>query len=350
MLADVASVIQEEVTFPPVQAVPQPPAARVLASRPFLVAQQRKAKLRRAAAQSLARDQARRAHLHACLERAQVAAAALDAAPARPALAARLPSFETAEVFAPTETEDGSMQGDELRARLRGGLPRVHVTAHDLCPNCTIRLVRSLDASLLTCQLCGHTEPFLESTVETLAYGDDRDFTSFSYKRLGHFVNVVSSFQAKEASRIPFDILYCIMLLLVDEGVRSPAHVTAERVRACLRRLNLVQHYRRITQIVCRITGLEPPTHTPEQEKVLANMFRVFSAEFDRSCGTLPHIRRVNMLSYKYLHYKFCELQGYDEFLPYIGLLKGRNNLAIQDEIFYHICTRLKWEFYPTIR
>jgi hypothetical protein len=322
--------------------------AAALSRAPRHELQQRKTMLRRSAAAELGALAARARGGGGARALGDALLASLPRPlPLPPSKRGGLPVLRNATVHAPLRSLplDEAWSQRSLRRRL-GGETRVHITPHELCIYCRVRLLRSLDASTLACSLCGHTEPYVDTTLETLPYGDERDFTSFYYKRMGHFNNVMNAFQAKELSRMPLDIVYLVALRLASDGARSPRDVTMEAVRGALKRLGQTQHYKRATQIICRITGGEPPTHTPAQEETLRGMFGAFAAQFDRMRGTTS---RINMLAYKYLHYKFCELQGFDEFLPHISLLKGRAKLLVQEGIYFTVCSALGWEFYPSL-
>jgi len=52
---------------------------------------------------------------------------------------------------------------------------------------------------------------------------------------------------------------------------------------------------------------------------------------------------RKNFLSYSYILFKFCEILGLDEFKQNFQLLKGRDKLHKQDQIFRAICEKLNW-------
>jgi len=54
-------------------------------------------------------------------------------------------------------------------------------------------------------------------------------------------------------------------------------------------------------------------------------------------------------LNYYYTVYKLCELLNQDEFLPYFPLLKDKEKMIEQDEIWKKICEELDWEFIPTV-
>ena len=47
--------------------------------------------------------------------------------------------------------------------------------------------------------------------------------------------------------------------------------------------------------------------------------------------------------------YKFCELLGADEYLPYLPLLKSTQKLYECDKVWKQICAQLGWEFIRTV-
>ena len=58
---------------------------------------------------------------------------------------------------------------------------------------------------------------------------------------------------------------------------------------------------------------------------------------------------RKNFLSYSYVLHKFCELLELDELLSYFPLLKSREKLQQQDNIWEKICSSLKWQYIASI-
>ena len=58
---------------------------------------------------------------------------------------------------------------------------------------------------------------------------------------------------------------------------------------------------------------------------------------------------RVNFLNYYYVLYKLCELLKEKSYLEYIPMLKDREKLIEQDEIWKKMCSCLNWEFISTI-
>jgi hypothetical protein len=57
----------------------------------------------------------------------------------------------------------------------------------------------------------------------------------------------------------------------------------------------------------------------------------------------------VNFLNYYYALYKLCELLGETQFMNDIPMLKDREKIIEQDEIWRKMCVELDWEFIATI-
>jgi len=82
----------------------------------------------------------------------------------------------------------------------------------------------------------------------------------------------------------------------------------------------------------------------PEVEEQLCNMFLKIQEPFEKYCPA----GRTNFLSYSYVTYKFCQLLGYNEYLPHFNLLKSKDKLRQQDKIWKNICNDMGWKFYPS--
>ena len=211
--------------------------------------------------------------------------------------------------------------------------PRRHQARHDLA------------VALLSCDQCGRSKPYLDATSASTAYGEEVEFSNFSYKRSNHFQEWLNSFQAKETTEIPESVFQRVMEELYRQRISDLNKITRKKVREVLKDLKLRKYYEHVTQITCRLNGKRPPRMTPDQEEQCRLMFMAIQGPFEKNCPP----DRKNFLSYSYCLYKFCELMAYDEFLPCFSLLKGRDKLFKQDTIFKKICEELKWEFLPSI-
>ena len=74
-------------------------------------------------------------------------------------------------------------------------------------------------------------------------------------------------------------------------------------------------------------------------------MFKEIQIPFHKFC---PKSRK-NFLSYSYVLHKFVELLELDDFLPCFILLKSREKLHQQDQIWKQICGYLNWQFIPSV-
>ncbi len=230
-------------------------------------------------------------------------------------------------------------------AQRNGNNVLLYMTRKDNCEVCDEPMLMIMGEAVLSCPQCGRSKDYLDATSASTAYGEEVEFSSFSYKRSNHFQEWLNSFQAKETTEIPQRIFDRVMGELYRQRISDPAAITTKKIREVLKDLKLRKYYEHVTQITCRLSGKCPPRMTPEQEEQCRLMFMAIQGPFDKHCP--PDLK--NFLSYSYCLYKFCELMAYDEFLPCFALLKGRDKLFKQDVIFHKICDELNWEFLPSI-
>lgn len=234
---------------------------------------------------------------------------------------------------------------DEFVTHLMGQQAPVLVENRDACDRCNVNMVVLATEALLACPKCSRTRLYVQTTSQQIAYGEEvREFTSFSYKRHNHFQDWLNAFQAKESAEVPLPVVERVMTEL--HGRRfCISTITSKKVREVLKDLKLRKYYDHTAQITARITGKPPPRMTPQQEEQCRLMFRAVETSFEVHC---PAGRR-NFLSYSFCLFKFCELLGWRHFLPCFSLLKGKEKLARQDQIYKAICADLDWEFVPSM-
>ena len=80
-------------------------------------------------------------------------------------------------------------------------------------------------------------------------------------------------------------------------------------------------------------------------EETLCNLFIEIQIPYAKYCPK----NRVNFLNYYYTIYKLCEMLNYKEFLPYFPMLKDREKIIEQDQIWKKICQELNWNFIHTV-
>ena len=215
----------------------------------------------------------------------------------------------------------------------------------DICSNCNSTLTLKTIDSVLCCQNCGNTEKILINS-EKVSYKDPpRESSYFAYKRINHFNEWLAQFQAKETTDIPQDVYNGIMGELKKDKFIKLDELSYKTVREILKKLKYNKYYEHIPHIINIINGKPAPVLTRQYEDQLRMMFKEIQTPFMQHCPT----DRKNFLSYSYVLHKFCELLELDELLTYFPLLKSREKLQQQDNIWEKICGSLKWQYIPSI-
>jgi hypothetical protein len=216
----------------------------------------------------------------------------------------------------------------------------------DRCNECNSANVYENDnEGEIVCLDCGACEKYISTR---LSYQDEQDIsknTQYSYKRQNHFNEWVQQFQGKETANIPDDLIEQLRYELKKQRIEQVSKITHAKVRGLLKKLRQNKYYEHIPYIANILTGVRPPEMPPALEERLRLMFNEIQEPFDQVC---PKDRK-NFLSYPYVLYKFCELLGEDQYLPYFPLLKSKEKLTQQDIIWRAMCKILRYEFIPTV-
>ena len=214
------------------------------------------------------------------------------------------------------------------------------------CPVCDVEMTFYQNEALLGCPRCGHEE-FILVDSEKPSYKDPpREITYFAYKKINHFNEWLAQFQAKENTDIPQDIIESVMRELRKERISDPKKVKKEKIREILQKLKFAKMYDHVQQIKNRIQQqMTMLTLSKEMEEKLQHMFKEIQPAFIKYCPA----NRSNFLSYPYVLYKLCQLLEMDEFLPCFQLLKSREKLYQQDQVWQKICQEMRWEFIRSI-
>jgi hypothetical protein len=222
----------------------------------------------------------------------------------------------------------------------------VYMASCDMCPTCSEPMVIMGAGALLGCKRCKQTHAFIQPTSSRIAYGEEVEFTAYSYNPENHFQDGLNYFQAKEQAVVPLEVLQTVMVRLVtDHMVRSPSDVTLVNVRLALKKLKLSKYYDNTQQITTRLCGRAAPALTPQQEEQVRCMFSAVVPKFNK----FKPDDRKNHMSYKCMTYKFFQLLGWDHLLPALSLLKGADKRRKQDVTYVKVCESLDWEHVPFV-
>jgi len=214
------------------------------------------------------------------------------------------------------------------------------------CPQCSAwySFVLNQETSDQVCTECGYLE-YIQGSERGFKEEQEMDRNVvYSYKRENHFNEWVAQFQAKESTTVPDDVIKQLRLEFKKQKIKDSSEITHRKVRGLLKKLGLNKYYEHAPYITTILNGLKPPTMPQALEEKLRLMFTQIQKPFEKHCP----VDRKNFLSYSFTLYKFCELLGEDEYLPCFPLLKSKEKLHRQDEIWKLITKDLGWEFIPT--
>lgn len=215
----------------------------------------------------------------------------------------------------------------------------------EICTLCNQERVLYMSEGKMICPNCGD-EIFILVDSDKPSYKEPpREVSYFAYKRINHFNEWLAQFQAKESTDIPQDVYDQILLELKKERITDMKLLSPVKLREILKKLKKNKYYEHVPHIINRLNGEPPPTINRETEEELRRMFKEIQIPFHKFC---PKTRK-NFLSYSYVLHKFVELLELDEFIPCFMLLKSREKLHQQDQIWKQICEYLKWQFIPSV-
>ena len=209
---------------------------------------------------------------------------------------------------------------------------------------CQERMIMHNDGFML-CNSC-HTIEYVIVDHDKPSYKDPpKEISYYAYKRLNHFNEWLNQIQGKETTDIPDEVFDKILLEIKKQKIENIANLTHASVKAILKKLKINKYYEHIPHIINRLNGIPMPHLSIELEEMLRNMFKLIQAPFLKYS---PFLRK-NFLSYSYVLHKFIQLLGYDEYLVNFPLLKSREKLHQQDQIWCKICSELNWEFIKSL-
>ena len=219
------------------------------------------------------------------------------------------------------------------------------VVEDTLCQKCNNKLSINYMEGITVCLYCGEQYNILIDSDKPNYKEPTYESNYFAYKRINHFNEWLSQFQAKESTDISSEVIEKILFELKKERIFNVANISNSKIRDILKKLKLNKFYEHIPYIINKINGKPPPTITKQIEEKLRYMFKEIQTPFEKHCPK----NRKNFLSYSYVIHKFIQLLDMDEYLIYFTLLKSREKLYQQDRIWKNICNDLNWQFINSI-
>jgi hypothetical protein len=206
-------------------------------------------------------------------------------------------------------------------------------------------LVKIDETSDNVCQDCG-TASYTQ--CEEVGYREEQEYEKniiYSYRRENHFNEWIAQFQAKESTNVPSDVIEKLRSEFKKQKIKEISEITHAKIKEFLKKLGLSKYYEHIPYITSILNGLKPPT----MPQALEDKLRIMFTEIEKAWEKNKPADRKNFLSYSYTLYKMCELLGEDDYLPCFQLLKSKEKLYKQDQMWKSICKELQWEWIKTI-
>jgi hypothetical protein len=219
-------------------------------------------------------------------------------------------------------------------------------TTYNKCPSCdSVNLKVNSYECYTTCEDCGAMEYVFIDTDKRSYKEPPPENTYFAYKRINHFREWLAQFQAKESTDIPEHVYKIIIGEIKKNRITNMSNLTTNKVRDFLKKHRLNKYYEHIPHIIYKLNGQKPPVIPKEMEEKLCTLFKDIQTPFNK----VKPPDRKNFLSYSYVIYKFCQLLELDDLADNFTLLKNKDVLNQQDDIWRKICKVLNWEYIPTI-
>jgi hypothetical protein len=203
------------------------------------------------------------------------------------------------------------------------------------------------------CTDCGviAKEPFscgrLSYTYEQLV-SFDQAYRHDSYKRVNHFREYLRQVQGKSRANIPDKVFDVIENECKKHCIQTMA-LTPTWLRRFLRKSRLSRWYEHIPTILSRYeTTFTLVTIDREHEQILCRMFVDIEQPYERIKTKAIPLRK-NFMSYPFVAYKCCQLQGWKQYLCHFPLLKSLVLRKKQDRAWQMVCEELKWPFVTTV-
>jgi len=213
-----------------------------------------------------------------------------------------------------------------------------------MCEICGVEKTIIQSEGRMVCSVCGISENIIIDSEKPSYREHVQENSYFCYKRINHFNEWLSQFQAKESTEIPKNVYNLILKETKKMRIIDLRVLNQSKMKEILKKLGLNKYYEHIPHIINKLNGVPPPILSRKIENKMRLMFIEIQLVFQQVC---PPTRR-NFLSYSYVLYKICELLELDEFLHCFTLLKSREKLNVQDKIWNDICQILGYQYIPS--
>lgn len=171
----------------------------------------------------------------------------------------------------------------------------------------------------------------------------------YNYKRINHFREYLKQQQGESRIYVAPELLDDVRLEIRKRYV-DPENATHALVKKVLKRDPAFAKYHEHSMYITRLLNknYRPMAIEAEHECKLCQRFAETEAPFEKHKHDIVATRK-NFMSYPFVAYKLCELEGYDQYLSSFKLLKSVHLLILQDEWWSLICKELNWQVIRTV-
>jgi hypothetical protein len=214
----------------------------------------------------------------------------------------------------------------------------------DICQNCFKgEMIPLDDEGVLVCNNCAINVPYLIENEKPSYKEPPKEVCFYAYRKINHWKEILAQHQGKETTQIPDEVIEQILQQVKKERI-GLEQLTYDTTKDILKKLGYNKYYEHIAFIKNKL-GIKPPLFSPELEDILCNLFMEIQPAYAKACPN----NRLNFLHYYYVLFKLLELLGESQYLNGIPLLKDREKIIEQDEIWNKICIEKDWEYIATV-
>jgi len=214
----------------------------------------------------------------------------------------------------------------------------------NICQTCNHgEFIPMEDEGLLICNHCSNICQYLIENEKPSYKEPPKEVSFYAYRKINHFKEILAQFQGKETTQIPPIVMDNLRLQITKERIDCLT-LNYQQIKQLLKKLGYNKYYEHINFIKNKL-GIKPMSIPQELEETLCNLFMEIQYPYAKHCPDY----RINFLHYYYVLYKLLELLDEKQYLPEIPMLKDKDKLLEQDEIWKKICQELDWIFFPTV-
>jgi len=219
-----------------------------------------------------------------------------------------------------------------------------------ICDTCNKELTLIQSEGILLCCDCGYAMSIIIESEVPCHKDTLNEKRKYPYNPINHLIEKINQFQAKQTTKIPLEI-YDIVRKEFKKNMIEMDDVDPELIQKILKKYKLDTYYEHHYLIFSHITGTPPPSLTREDEEDIKLKFKMIEKPFK----LYKPKTRDNYLNYSVVLNKIFLIKAVIDNNPqmatnakYFKLLKSRDKLKKQDNIWRMICKFNNWPFHSS--